>query len=84
MNKDEYSELLKDWRWKERRTEILERDDYTCQRCYASRWDDVLLNVHHKYYIEGCMPCEYPDDALITLCEDCHKKEHEYNDIDVY
>ena len=84
MNKDEYSELLKDWRWKERRTEILERDDYTCQRCYASRWDDVLLNVHHKYYIEGCMPWEYPDDALITLCEDCHKREHKYNNIDVY
>ena len=34
------------------------------------------LNVHHKYYIKGKAPWEYEDDALITLCEDCHKKAH--------
>jgi 5-methylcytosine-specific restriction endonuclease McrA len=84
MNKEEYNSLLQDWRWKKRRREILERDNYTCQECYADRSDDVILNVHHKYYIDGYMPWEYPDEALITLCEDCHRMEHEYNDIDVY
>ena len=84
VDKEEYRSLLKDWRWKERRREILERDDYTCQRCYADRSDDVMLNVHHRYYIEGHKPWEYPDDALVTLCEECHRKEHENNDIDVY
>lgn len=43
--------------------------------------DELLykgLNVHHKYYIRGKKPWEYPDDeALVTLCEDCHKKRHE-------
>lgn len=34
------------------------------------------LNVHHRYYIKGKAPWEYEDDALITLCEDCHKKAH--------
>ena len=34
------------------------------------------LNVHHKYYIKGKAPWEYEDDALITLCEYCHKKAH--------
>ena len=35
------------------------------------------LNVHHKFYIKGLAPWEYEDDALITLCEDCHKKIHQ-------
>lgn len=40
---------------------------------------DVLkgLNVHHKYYIQDRKPWEYPDEALITLCESCHQKMHE-------
>ena len=35
------------------------------------------LNIHHKYYILGKKPWEYPDDTLVTLCEDCHKKRHQ-------
>lgn len=35
------------------------------------------LNVHHKFYIRGLAPWEYDNDALITLCEDCHKKVHQ-------
>jgi hypothetical protein len=41
--------------------------------------DKLELNVHHKYYMEGKEPWEYDDKALITLCPDCHKKEHENN-----
>ena len=35
------------------------------------------LNVHHTYYVKGHKPWEYENDALVTLCEDCHKKRHE-------
>lgn len=35
------------------------------------------LNIHHNYYVRGKKPWEYPNDALVTLCEDCHKKRHE-------
>ena len=35
------------------------------------------LNVHHKYYILGKKPWEYEDNALVTLCENCHHKRHE-------
>lgn len=35
------------------------------------------LNIHHKYYIKGKKPWEYDNNALITLCEDCHRKRHE-------
>lgn len=84
MTKDEYRELLQDWRWKERRSEILERDDYTCQMCGADSSDGVLLNVHHRYYIEGNMPWEYDDDALVTLCDDCHREVHDRGLIEIY
>jgi 5-methylcytosine-specific restriction endonuclease McrA len=42
------------------------------------------LNIHHKYYVQGSMPWEYPNDALITLCEDCHKKRHQETKVPLY
>lgn len=35
------------------------------------------LHVHHKYYRKGLLAWEYPDEALITLCWDCHEALHE-------
>jgi|SRR5690554_3488414 len=42
------------------------------------------LHVHHKYYILGKKAWEYNNDALITLCADCHMEEHQNNAIIVY
>ena len=42
------------------------------------------LNIHHKYYILGHMAWEYENDALVTLCCDCHQLEHQNNQIVVY
>ena len=36
----------------------------------------VTLHVHHKYYIENKNPWEYDNDALITLCSECHSETH--------
>ena len=69
-----YSEKLRDPRWQKKRLKILERDDWTCQNCLDT---DRPLNVHHKYYIKGCDPWEYPPEALVTLCEGCHVIEKE-------
>lgn len=45
----------------------------------------VGLNIHHKFYIQGHKPWEYNDEALVTLCEDCHKRWHEnYTNIRLY
>lgn len=44
----------------------------------------IDLNVHHRYYIVGNKPWEYPNDALVTLCHKCHKREHENNTVFVY
>lgn len=42
------------------------------------------LNVHHKYYVSGNNPWEYSNDALITLCQDCHCDEHKSTRTPVY
>lgn len=38
------------------------------------------LHVHHKYYEPGKKPWEYPDEALITLCESCHSDEEGFKE----
>jgi len=68
-----YSEKLRDPRWQKIRLQVFERDDWTCQMCDDS---EKTLAVHHKYYEKGKEPWEYPLDALITLCEDCHTEEY--------
>jgi len=72
-----YSELLKDPRWQKKRLKIMERDEFTCQSCFDS---ENTLNIHHKYYIHGKAPWEYPDELLITLCKECHEywEENKY------
>lgn len=88
-NKEEkpksYSDLLKEPEWQEKRQEILKRDNYKC--CYCGSTDKLC--VHHKYYLqypnhEKVKPWNYPDDALITLCNKCHYKIHKRKPIKVY
>lgn len=42
------------------------------------------LHVHHHYYVLGKAPWEYADDALITLCPDCHVSVHKKGTTPVY
>ncbi len=65
-----YLEKLKDPRWKEKRDEIVERDDYRCQYCGLTD----SLQVHHFCY-EGD-PWEVDSSALVTLCKTCHFNSH--------
>lgn len=65
-----YIQKLQDERWKEKRQEVIERDDYKCQRCHR---DDLIFNVHHLQYRKGREPWEYRNDDLLTLCCDCHE-----------
>jgi hypothetical protein len=43
-----------------------------------------VLHVHHHYYIHDKNPWEYPDDALITLCNWCHWEFHKNEKVPVY
>jgi hypothetical protein len=74
QHKEEYAAKLKDPRWQKKRLKILERDEWTCQKCY-----DVAstLVVHHRMYLVDTEPWDYSDELLVTLCENCHEEERE-------
>lgn len=74
MIKSKYSEKLLDPRWQKKRLEIFQRDEFMCQFCKS---ETKTLCVHHKYYIKGHEPWNYPDEVLITLCSECHQEETE-------
>jgi hypothetical protein len=42
-----------------------------------------FLEIHHIYYIRNLLPWEY-EEALITLCTDCHIKTHMEEKIPIY
>lgn len=71
-----YSELLKDPRWQKKSLEILSADRWCCRNCESKT---RTLHVHHLYYEKGCDPWDYPDGALITLCNECHEEAHKIN-----
>lgn len=75
--KKKYSEQIKSPKWQKKRLEILNRDNFTCQICGCG---DKTLHVHHVIYIPGRSIWEYEDNQLVTLCEDCHVKEHALSD----
>lgn len=74
MKKTPYWQQLQDPRWQKRRLEIMSRDDFACANCCDQT---SQLQVHHRWYAAGRMVWEYPDAALVTLCEECHKYETE-------
>lgn len=75
-----YQQKLLDPRWQKKRLEILQRDNWTCQACEDR---ESTLHVHHRYYEKGRDPWDYPNEALVTVCADCHdidrldRPEHE-------
>jgi len=77
MNDKSFAAQYKDARWQRKRLEIMERDNFTCHMCKRGEEEEVSLNVHHAYYEKGKKPWDYPDDMLVTLCEDCHKNLHD-------
>lgn len=69
MAKKNYSEKLRNPQWQKKRLEILQRDSFTCLLCSDTTTE---LHVHHKEYIYGNEPWEYPNDNFETYCKHCH------------
>jgi hypothetical protein len=67
-----YRSLLRTEEWAERRSQILQRDNHQCRECGNTE----NLNVHHRYYVSGRAPWDYPDWSLVTLCRICHEAQH--------
>jgi hypothetical protein len=74
----DYLEKLKDPRWQQVRLKIFERDGWKCQYCGD---DKATLVVHHLRYEKNKEPWEGYEANLITLCQNCHKKDHLYRKI---
>jgi 5-methylcytosine-specific restriction endonuclease McrA len=55
--------------WRERREHILERANYTCEKCGAR----PATEVHHLTYVRVFQ--ELPSD-LVALCRQCHAEIH--------
>ena len=76
--------------YKQWRTEIFKRDNYTCCLCGANSANKrrrVYLNVHHKIELSQIiknksfedaikMPQLWDKENVITVCVDCHKNIH--------
>lgn len=76
---DSYEDALLTEEWEKKREEILLRDNYKCSKCSKVQYENGVytpLHVHHKVYYSGKLPWQYENDTLITLCKECHKKEH--------
>lgn len=72
-----YAKKLLDPRWQRLRIEKLSSTDFCCEICGAS---NNTLHVHHKQYFKGREIWEYSFHELATLCENCHKEEHEFDE----
>ncbi|AYO54926.1 HNH endonuclease [Acinetobacter wuhouensis] len=69
----------KDYRnnaWFEFRENAFNKLGHHCNHCSRNS-DEVVLQVHHKVYIEGRKPWEYNLSDCEVLCRGCHAREHE-------
>lgn len=66
-----YAELLRDPRWQRKRLEILERADFSCERCEER---EKPLHVHHRRYAKSGKPWDVEASDLEALCETCHQR----------
>lgn len=55
-------------------SEVLERDDYTCQRCGAN----TCLDAAHIIARSQAPQLRYDTRNGITLCRSCHQRFHQH------
>jgi hypothetical protein len=68
-----WREQYKHPNWQKMRLYILNRDNFTCQRCGSNH---RLLHVHHTAYSRNGFIWDVDPATLKTLCEVCHSREH--------
>jgi len=59
--------------WQKKRLKIFNRDKWECVCCGST---NTQLHVHHLYYKKDLHIWEYDNEALITVCNKCHKILH--------
>jgi hypothetical protein len=71
-----YKDKLRDPRWQRRRLDVLNAANWTCQDA-GCKSNTKTLEVHHCYYLPDTDPWDYPTDAYLALCEDCHEERQQ-------
>lgn len=71
-----YKEKLLSPKWQKLRLEIMQRDNFACVKCGNT---EETLQIHHKNYVFGKNPWDYPPEMLETLCSICHNSEFTFN-----
>ena len=69
-----YADDLKHPLWQQCRLRVFERAEFHCQRCGGG---SLQLHAHHKTYLRGRKPWDYPASLLECLCDPCHLKAHD-------
>lgn len=62
--------------WKYKRRQILQRDNYECQRCKREGKYSKGVVAHHIKHLNNRPDLALTDNNLETLCEACHNIEH--------
>lgn len=62
--------------WEAFRREIIELDGGVCVRCKRCESEGAVLQIHHREYLQGCLPWNFPYNLCETLCKGCHAETH--------
>lgn len=63
-------------KWKRKKSRILRRDGYACQRCKRYGKNTPATIVHHIKHADEYPELAYVDGNLVSLCAACHNKAH--------
>lgn len=75
-----YKKQLTTSAWMRKKYDILSRDNFVCSQCLCDN-AETKIEVHHIAYFPNRKAWEYPDYLLVTLCRNCHQKEHDDENI---
>lgn len=76
INKGEYKRFYWSKEWKDKRKEILKRDNDECQRCKAKGKYHAAECVHHIKHLDKYPLLALTNSNLISLCNKCHNDVH--------
>lgn len=62
--------------WKRKRKQILQRDNYECQKCKARGQYSKATTVHHIKHLTDRPDLALSGKNLVSLCGSCHNEEH--------
>lgn len=77
LDADREPRQIKSWEYRQWRTAVYQRDDYTCQCCYKNgARKNGGLAAHHIESWDHCPEKRYEVDNGITFCSPCHHSFH--------